>query len=127
MIDKINILIADDEPDSCHFIQRSLTRCGFNVEVAFDGQEALNKIKANKYDFIFLDFYMPKLNGLDVAKFIKDKNIDSIIIVTSGYPADGIFTKEGGVDEFLEKPFSLDSIKGIIDKYTKRGIKDAKK
>ncbi|MDD5618426.1 MAG: response regulator [Candidatus Omnitrophica bacterium] len=120
MADKNNILIVDDEVDSCHFIQRGLTRQGFNVDVAFDGKQALDKIENSKYDFIFLDFYMPDLTGAEVLKIIKDKNIESIIIMTSGYPKDDDLTKGIKVNEFLEKPFSFGQIKTIIDKYNKK-------
>jgi len=127
MTQKVNILIADDEKDSCHFIQKGLMRQGFNVDVAFNGKDALGKIGAKKYDFIFLDFYMPELTGTEVARIIKEKNIKSIIIITSGYPKDSDFGKEAGVDEFLEKPFSFDNIKAIISKYTKKDYSDAGK
>ncbi len=118
---KVNILIADDEVDICHFLQRGLSRQGFKVDVVFNGKDALDKIVTNKYDFVFLDFHMPELTGAEVARIIKDKNKKSVIIMISGYPADDNFTKEIGVDEFLEKPFSFENIKTIIGKYTKKG------
>ncbi len=124
-MDKINILIADDEVDSCHFIQRGLTRQGFNVDVAFNGREVLDRIDKNKYDFIFLDFFMPELTGMEVAKIIKEKNIEGIIVMISGYSQDDNLAKEIGINEFLEKPFSFQQMKFIIDKYTKKDNKDA--
>lgn len=113
-----NILIVDDEVDSCHFIQKGLKREGFNVDVALDGKEALNKIEKDEYDFIFLDFYMPGLNGIEVAKIIKEKSRKSIVTMISGCSVDGHFSEEIGVSEFLEKPFSFQDIKAIIYKYT---------
>jgi len=118
---RINILIADDEVDNCHFIQKGLTRQGLNVDVALDGKSALNQITAKQYDFIFLDFYMPDLTGIEIARIIKEKNLKSIIVLTSGYPVDSKLTEEIGINEFLEKPFSFNDIKLIIDKYKKEG------
>jgi DNA-binding response OmpR family regulator len=120
-MDKVSILIADDEVDSCHFIQKGLIRQGLNVDIALDGKSTLSQIKTKHYDFIFLDFYMPDLTGAEIARIIKEKNIKSIIVLTSGYPVENNLTKEIGIEEFLEKPFSFGDIKAIIDKYKKKG------
>jgi DNA-binding response OmpR family regulator len=117
----IKILIVDDEVDSCHFIQKALVRRGFDVDVAFEGREALENIGVTTYDFIFLDFYMPGLTGIEVAKVIKGKDVKSIIVLTSGYLNDSEMNKDTGISEFLEKPFSLEEIEALIAKYKKRG------
>ena len=117
----IKILIVDDEVDSCHFIQKALVRRGFDVDVAFEGREALENIGVTTYDFIFLDFYMQGLTGIEVAKVIKGKDVKSIIVLTSGYLNDSEMNKDTGISEFLEKPFSLEEIEALIAKYKKRG------
>jgi len=122
----INILIADDEVDSCHFIQKTLLRQGFNVDTVFNGKDAVERMKANKYDFAFLDFYMPELTGVEVVKIVKENGLKCVIVMITGHPEmDEFFAKTLGVDEYLEKPFTLDNVKAIISKYSK--IKKGKK
>ena len=125
---KIKILIADDEVDNCHFIQKSLLKQGFNVDVTFDGREALDRLRTNTYDFVFLDFYMPKLTGAEVVKIVKQRGLKCVIVMITGYPSmDEFFAKTLGVDEYLEKPFTLDQIKAIINKYILKGKRDGGK
>lgn len=123
--ERINILIADDEMENCQLIRKGLLRQGFNVDVAFNGREALDRMKINNYDFVFLDFNMPELTGVEVAKIIRERGSNCVIVVISGYPVvDEFFSKTLGVDEYLEKPFSLENIKAIIEKYIKKSRRD---
>ncbi|MDD5005470.1 MAG: response regulator [Candidatus Omnitrophica bacterium] len=125
---KINILIADDEVDSCNFIQKWLLKQGYNVDVSFDGNDALAKTQTDKYDFVFLDVDMPGLTGTEIARIIKQKGLKCVTAMITGYPPeDESTTKALGVDEYLEKPFSLERIKEIIDKYSMKGKKDENK
>ena len=118
---KIDILVADDEVDNCHFIQKGLLKQGFNVDVTFNGREALDRMRTKEYDFVFLDFYMPELTGVEVAKIAKQKGLNCVVVMITGYPAmDEFFAKTLYVDEYLEKPFSLEQIKKIVNKYKKR-------
>lgn len=124
-MEKINILIADDEMESCQLVQKGLLKHGFNVDVAFDGKEALDRIKTNNYDFAFLDFNMPELTGIEVAKTVKQKDFKCVLVMITGYPAiDEFFAKTLGIDEYLHKPFSIGDIKNIINKYTDKDKKD---
>ncbi|MBL7197877.1 MAG: response regulator [Candidatus Omnitrophica bacterium] len=117
---KINVLFADDEVDSCHSIQKGLSKQGFNVDIAFDGRGALDRLKTNNYNFIFLDYNMPQLTGAEVAKIAKQRGLNCVIVMMTGNPIiDELVAKALGVDEYLKKPFSLDNIRTIIDKYIK--------
>ena len=69
---KKRILVVDDEPDHCALVQRILERAGFEVEVAYDGRECLQKVKANPPDAIVLDVVMPELDGLVVCRTLKN-------------------------------------------------------
>ena len=120
---KINILIADDEMESCQLVQKGLLKHGFNVDVVFDGREAIDRIKINNYNFAFLDFNMPELTGIEVAKMVKQRNIKCILVMITGYAEmDEFFAKILGIDEYLRKPFSIDDIRNIIDKYIKKDV-----
>ena len=76
-IDNLNgkILIADDEVINVNFFQVMLTKLGFSVDVAYDGEEALEKVNSFAPDLILLDLLMPKLSGFQVAEILKkDEN-----------------------------------------------------
>jgi len=108
------ILVVDDEP----FIVRSLTyvlgREGYECSIATDGEEALNQIKKNKPDLIFLDIMMPKIDGYEVCRQIKSdpdlKNIYIIMLSAKGQAAEKEKGFSVGVNEYITKPFSPTNI-----------------
>lgn len=104
------ILVVDDEP----FILKSLTfvlkKEGFHVESATNGLEALETIRREKPDLIFLDIMMPKMNGLEVCQWIRQdpqlRDIHVIILTAKGQEADREKGLQIGADEYMTKPFS---------------------
>ncbi|MEE9615057.1 MAG: response regulator [Thermodesulfobacteriota bacterium] len=110
----MDILIVDDEP----YIQRSLsfilTKEGFEVEVASDGEEGLEKARDLKPRVIFLDLMMPKLNGFSACRAIKSdetlKDSYVIILTAKGQEIDKEMGFKEGADEFVSKPFSPSEI-----------------
>ncbi len=104
------ILVVDDEP----FILKSLTfvlkKEGFHVESATNGLEALETIRKEKPDLIFLDIMMPKMNGLEVCQWIRQdpqlRDIHVIILTAKGQEADREKGLQIGADEYMTKPFS---------------------
>lgn len=108
--DVVDILIADDEP----FMQRSLSfvlkKEGFEVEVASNGEEAIQKARKLRPKIIFLDVMMPKMNGFEVCKTIKsDKELCSsyvIILTCKGQEADKEKGLSQGANDFITKPYS---------------------
>ena len=71
----MRILIADDEKEVVEIMRNFLTKKGFSVDIAFDGKKALESIKANHYDLVFLDESMPELTGLEVVEDIRKNNL----------------------------------------------------
>jgi len=106
----MEILIADDDP----YIQRSLSfvlrKERFEVEVASNGEEALNKARELKPKIIILDLMMPKLNGFAACRSIKSdpgtKNSYVIMLTAKGQEVDKEMGLREGADEFMTKPFS---------------------
>ena len=106
----MEILIADDDP----YIQRSLSfvlrKERFEVEVASNGEEALNKARELKPKIIILDLMMPKLNGFAACRSIKSdpgtKNSYVIMLTAKGQEVDREMGLREGADEFMTKPFS---------------------
>lgn len=108
------ILIVDDEKDTAETLKSILLKHGYEVSVAFDGEEALAKIKEDNPDVILLDLVMPKLNGYDTLKQIRDKYTDKwrpVIIVSAKTELESVqncYNLEA--DHYLTKPCSIDNI-----------------
>jgi CheY-like chemotaxis protein len=101
------ILIIEDEEVLIDLLQRKLTAEGYQVSVARDGLEGLEKMKQEKPDLILLDIIMPKLGGFEVMKRMKEDEslagIPVIIISNSGQPVELGRAKELGVRDWLIK------------------------
>ena len=104
------VLVVDDEP----FILRSLTfvlrKEGFEVSEAMNGEEAMEKIRAERPGLVLLDVMMPKKNGYEVLSEVKsDDDLKStyiIMLTAKGQEADRVKGLSLGVDEYMTKPFS---------------------
>lgn len=116
----MKILLADDDSEYCFSLKRYLLKKnnGYEISLAFDGEEAKRCIEAGIYDLIILDCEMPYFSGIDLLKTIKNENPQTKIVMVSGYS--GIakpFAKSAGIDEFLAKPFALTELDKILKKY----------
>lgn len=102
----MKILIADDEKQMVNIITLYLRKEGFEVTVAFDGEEALEQLYEKQFDLAILDWMMPKLNGVEVCKKIKElKNIKIIMLTAKSENDDEFLALEKGADDYLRKPF----------------------
>jgi DNA-binding response OmpR family regulator len=103
------LLVVDDEPHMRMGLKDNLEFESFEVEMAMNGQEALEKIAIQDYDLILLDVMMPKMSGLDVCKTIrKEGNQTPIIFLTAkSEEIDKVLGLEIGGDDYITKPFSL--------------------
>lgn len=116
----MKILIADDERDFVGFLKERLTMKGHAVDKAYDGDEAIEMLKNGGYDMLFVDHNMPEKTGLEITKYVREKNILITVVMVTGYEqmAD-FFAREIGVDEYIAKPVRIEEIEAIIDKYDK--------
>lgn len=104
----IKILIADDECDITNSIAYALKRENYEVEVAYDGEEALNKIEAFNPHILILDIMMPKYNGYDICNSLKtDHNMGILMLTARAELEDKILGLELGADDYVTKPFDL--------------------
>lgn len=103
------ILVVEDEHKISQFIKKGLEMEHYTVELAADGQEALDKAQINDYDLIILDIMLPKLDGLEVCRMLRnDKNTTPIIMLTARDTIDDrINGLDSGADDYLVKPFSF--------------------
>ncbi len=117
MKNKAKILIVDDEPINLEFFDVMLSRLGFIVEKAEDGEEALEKVQGCEPDLIILDNIMPKLSGWEFTKLIKNdgrykkyKNVPIIMFSAMDEVKDKIEGLELGVDDYITKPFNFSEV-----------------
>jgi len=107
---KEKILVVDDEEDILELVRYNLTREGFNVLCASSGEEGLNSAKSKLPDLIILDLMLPGIDGLDVARSLKNENntkpIPIIMLTAKGEEADVVTGLEMGADDYISKPFS---------------------
>ena len=114
------ILIVEDELPLSKALTLKLGNQGFTTEAAYDGEEALEKLSKGKYDLVLLDLVMPKKDGFELLKDLKDKNIKVPVIVVSnlGQEEDINKTKDYGVKGYLIKANStLEDIVLAINKF----------
>jgi DNA-binding response OmpR family regulator len=105
------ILIADDEKLNVDFFHVMLTKLGFEVEVAYDGEEVLEKVEEFTPDLILLDLLMPKLSGYQVAEILKKddktKTIPIIVLTAVHDIKDKVDMIELGIEDYITKPFNF--------------------
>ncbi len=118
-MDKVKVLIADDELDILEIMAKKITAAGFEVVTAFDGEMAWEKIKKDLPDVIVLDLTMPKMDGFSVLKLLRstppgEKWIPVIIVSALGDVKDMERGMELQADHYLVKPCTVEEIlKGI--------------
>ncbi|AYU55455.1 response regulator transcription factor [Staphylococcus debuckii] len=102
------ILVVDDEQSIVTLLKYNLETAGYIVEVAYDGEEALQKVNDVQPDLVVLDVMLPKLDGIEVCKTIRsDKNLVPILMLTAKDDEfDRVLGLELGADDYMTKPFS---------------------
>lgn len=109
---KSKILVVDDDETVRRSYRRSLASSQCNVEVAWDGREALQAMEHQAFDVVLLDLRMPGMDGMAVLKAIKQKWPDSEVVIITGYPSLET-AKEAvrlGAYDYLAKPVGPDDI-----------------
>ena len=109
------ILVVDDEKSIVKGIKLSLEQDDMKVEVAYDGETALELAKANHYDMILLDIMLPGFSGLEVCQMIREfSDVPIIMLTAKGDDMDKILGLEYGADDYITKPFNILEVKARI-------------
>ena len=110
------VLVVDDEEEVCHLLEKFLTKKGYEVATAFNGDHALLKVKEWEPDVILLDILMPGVNGMEVLSLIKEINGETgIIMVTAIRDAEtGRKALLMGADDYITKPFDLEYLETSV-------------
>ena len=121
------VLVVDDEKLIVKGIRFSLEQDGFEVYSAYDGEEALEMIRANDYDIVLLDLMLPKMNGLQVCQQVREfSNVPIIMLTAKGEDMDKIMGLEYGADDYITKPFNILEVKARIKAIIRRTGKPEK-
>ena len=115
------ILVVDDEKMIVKGIRFSLLQEGWEVEAAYDGEEGLTMAKAQEFDMILLDIMLPKMNGLEVCRQIREfSNVPIIMLTAKGDDMDKIIGLEYGADDYITKPFNILEVKARMKAIMRR-------
>ena len=115
------ILIVDDEPLIVKALKYSLEQDNYETDSAADGEEALEKFFAGRFDLILLDVMLPKADGIEVCQRIREKsNVPIIMLTAKGEDMDKILGLEYGADDYMTKPFNILEVKARIKTILRR-------
>lgn len=118
----MKLLLAEDERDLSNAVSRVLRLYKYDVDQAFDGQQALDMLSDTSYDLLILDVMMPKKNGFEVLKEIRDgkSNIPVLVLTAKSELDDKLEGFDAGADDYLTKPFQIKELLARIKALARR-------
>ncbi len=107
---KATILVVDDEKDILELVSYNLQKEGFHIETSQNGEDALEKIRSDRFDLLILDLMLPGIQGMELCKVLKSDNetasIPIIMLTAKSEELDKVLGLEMGADDYITKPFS---------------------
>lgn len=118
----MKILLADDEKELVKALSAILEFNNYEVDCVYDGEAAYQKALYNEYDALIFDIMMPKMTGLDALKMLREKNIDTpvILLTAKSEYSDRISGLDAGADDYLTKPFNTGELMARLRAMTRR-------
>jgi len=118
----MKLLLAEDERDLSGALKKMLECSKYEVDVVYNGADALEKLSDYKYDGAIIDIMMPKLDGLSVVKRVREakNNVPIIILTARAEIDDRVLGLDSGADDYLTKPFSMKELLARIRSITRR-------
>lgn len=117
----IRVLIADDEKEIRELLKKYIERELYLADVARDGEEALALFEQNTYNLIILDLMMPKIDGIEVCRKLREKtNVPILMLTAKDHEADKIVGLSIGADDYITKPFSVNEVMARIKALMRR-------
>ena len=119
----MRILLVEDDKDIAQFVKRGFLENNFSVEVAFDGEQGLQSALHKKFDLIVLDIMLPKKDGVELLKEIRNKQIRTPVIFLTARDTEKDIVQglNTGADDYLTKPFSFSELLARIQAILRRG------
>jgi DNA-binding NtrC family response regulator len=118
MAGKSRVLVVDDEEALRYLLSTELAAEGYDVETAGDGDEAIEAIRQKDYDVVLLDIKMPRVDGFEVLRFIKQNKPEIKVIMLTAYAdvKNAIEALKLGASDFVSKPYDLEDILTSINR-----------
>lgn len=112
------ILIVDDEPNICNLLRELLARQDYQIDTCPNGQDALAKVQAGRYDMLISDLKMPGISGIDLIKSVKAVSPNTAAVLVTGYATVETAVKalRYGADDYLTKPFNIDELRKVVSR-----------
>jgi DNA-binding response OmpR family regulator len=122
------VLIVEDDRRLAASLRRSLIESRMSVDVMHDGDDGLAAATATPYDVIVLDLMLPRLNGFDLTRRLRERSVDTPILILTGRDAvdDRVAGLEAGADDYLVKPFALREVVARLRALTRRHLPNRK-
>ncbi|MCR5369418.1 MAG: response regulator transcription factor [Clostridium sp.] len=121
------VLVVDDERSIVKGIRYSLLQDNYEVDCAYDGEEALAMARANTYDIALLDVMLPKMSGTEVCQAIREfSDLPIIMLTAKSEDMDKILGLEYGADDYITKPFNILEVKARMKAILRRSARQKK-
>lgn len=118
------VLIVDDEENIVELLRFNMEQAGYEVEFAYDGEEALRRAESFRPELILLDIMLPKMDGIEVCRRIREddrlKETAIIMLTAKNVEKDKITGLESGADDYITKPFSVNELLARIKAVNRR-------
>lgn len=124
----MRVLIVEDDRRLAESLRRSLVESRMAVDVAHDGEEALAAAASTTYDVIVLDVMLPRLDGLEVTRSLRERRVDTPILMLTARDGvdDRVAGLDAGADDYLVKPFALREVVARLRALTRRHVPNRK-
>lgn len=122
----MRILVVEDEKKVASFIQRGLEGEGFSVDVAYDGESGVEMGTAESYDLILMDVMLPKMDGLEAIKALREKEVSTPVLCLTAKDTveDIVAGLDSGSDDYLTKPFAFAELLARVRALVRRGTQE---
>lgn len=117
-VQKGRILIVDDEQGIRELLISEFVKLGYDVFSSVNGEEAVSMLQTEKVDIVITDMKMPKVDGLELLKFVKEKTPETEVIIITGYATveNALDAMRSGAYDFVQKPFNIDELTALVEK-----------
>ena len=118
----MRLLLIEDERTLCDAVARRLRRSGYSVDLAYDGERALQLLEVERYDLVLLDLNLPKLDGMSVLRTLRQTDRETRVLILSARSEveDKVQGLDAGANDYLAKPFHLAELEARIRSLTLR-------
>jgi len=122
----LQVLLAEDTEMNRMLVRILLTRMGFEVDEAENGQQAVEALARKRYDLVLMDCMMPVMDGYEATRILRAREVEAgqervpvIALTASAIAGDRERCRQAGMDDYLSKPFQVDDFTAIVQRYLK--------